>query len=281
VGIGILTPASGTKLHVQTTSGTALYASANATTGTNYGVYSAVGNTESVAVSGIQPAYGISDAGSWYRPGGFFGGTNGALGASKHSNGVGLGGMALATSGTRAGIRGDVSGTGYGLYTADNIYVGGNCVGCAMVVIARNAGEETLVLGDVVTVRGVGKTLLGQTTPVLEVGRASGADAYVLGVVSMRGELYGTGPGSDAPEESVQPVEGDVAPGDYVLVVTNGLAQVRIGESAGLAPGVSLIVGDASGAAKKVEDVAATAFGRAMEAQPNDKGLIWAMIDTK
>jgi hypothetical protein len=78
-----------------------------------------------------------------------------------------------------------------------------------------------------------------------------------------------------------RPVEGDVAPGDYLLVITSGLAQVRV--TTGLTPGQRLTVGDAAGLATLAGADAqpGLVFGRAMEAQPDENGLLWAVIDVQ
>jgi hypothetical protein len=114
------------------------------------------------------------------------------------------------------------------------------------------------------------------------VRRATAGDASVLGVVYMRGEFYAAS--GDHPEEdsdSVHPVEGDVAPGDYLLVATSGLAQVRV--TTGLTPGQRLTVGDSAGLATLAGADAqpGLVFGRAMQAQPDENGLLWAMIDVQ
>ena len=131
-------------------------------------------------------------------------------------------GRANADSGSRYGVGGSVEGTGYGLCTYDDLNVGGSCTGCTMAFLAHNTSLETFLVGDVVAVEGVGAVLQGHTAPVLEVRRATRGNVAVLGVVYCRGELYaasGDQPGEDG--DSVQPVEGNVAPDDYLLVVTD------------------------------------------------------------
>jgi len=82
----------------------------------------------------------------------------------------------------------------------------------------------------------------------------------------------------------VQPVEGPVAPGDYMLVVTSGLAQVRLEPGLHpLMPGESLTIAYMTGAATFADKdtIPDLIFARAMEAQADEKGLIWAMIGTR
>ncbi len=208
--------------------------------------------------------------------------TYGVYGKSNGDEGRGVYGYASATSGARYGVAGAVEGSGYGLVSFDDLYVGGSCTGCTMVFIGLNSGTETLRVGDVVAASGVGAILQGHTSPVLEARRATSDDPAVLGVVYSRGEFH---PAHGEPTEdwgdSVQPVEGDVAPGDYLLVVTSGLAQVRVGPVlTGLAPGEALTVADVAGRAALAgaEADPDLVFARAMEAQPDENGLLWAMI---
>jgi hypothetical protein len=246
---------------------------ATAHSGETHGVYGFTNSSTNLA------------AGVYGNAGAFSGDTFGVYGSNSSTSGVAVFGRATATSGTRRGVRGSVAGSGYGLYTEDELYVGGSCTGCLMTFIARNTSGETLRVGDVLAASDVGPILQGHTTPVIQVRRATADDASVLGVVYLRGEFYAAG--DDSPEEDgdiVQPVEGDVAPGDYLLVVTSGLTQVRVGPaSKGIAPGQSLTVGDIAGLATLSETDArpGLVFGRAMEAQADENGLLWAMIATQ
>lgn len=281
VGVGTTNP-NGGKLHVSTSTGTAVYGTASATSGLTYGVKGQVNNTSGSGVSGFQPGYSASDIpGSLWMPGGLFGGRNGVIGISKVNDGVGVEGTSIGSTGLRRGVEGYVSGTGWGLYTYNDLYVGGNCTGCAMAYIAHNASQDTLKVGDVVAVRGVSAALEGQEKPVLEVAPATGTDTWVLGVVSMRGELIKASAENLLHGDGIQPTEGDAAPGDYLLVVTSGMAQVRIGQKDALVPGAALTVSDVSGSARAADGAATLVLGRALEAQPNENGLIWAMVETQ
>jgi hypothetical protein len=97
---------------------------------------------------------------------------------------------------------------------------------CNLVHFARNTSQGTLRVGDVVAVSGVGPVLAEHAAPILQMRQATASDASVLGVVYCRGEFHAASGGERSSDDSVQPVEGDVAPGDYLLVVANGLAQV-------------------------------------------------------
>ena len=82
----------------------------------------------------------------------------------------------------------------------------------------------------------------------------------------------------------MQPVEGDAAPGDYLLVVTSGLAQVRVAPGlTGLTPGQRLTAGEVAGLATLAGADAklGLVFARAMEAKPDENGLLWALVSTQ
>ena len=281
---GAATASSGTTYGVYgySSSGTGygVYGNAGASSGYSYGVY---GYSSSISGRGVFGAAGASS-----------GATQGVYGRSDSISGYGVQGSALATSGSRYGVYGWVNGTGYGLYTEDNLYVGGSCTGCTMVFVARNTSQDALRVGDVVAASGVGPVLAGHTAPVLEVRHATDSDTSVLGVVYSRGEFYAASgkweedgdsvQPVDGDGDSVQPVEGDAAPGDYLLVVTSGLAQVRVAPGlTGLAPGQRLAAGEVAGlvtlagADAKLDLV----FARAMEAKPDENGLLWALVSTQ
>lgn len=286
VGIGTTAPIAGSKLDVESTGSIGTYSRVTTATGTNYGVLGAVANTSSMALAGFHPGNSLSDFNvtgrNWWIPAILGIGRNGTFGSSKVDNGIGAVGENTSTTGFRRGVDGETRGNvGYGLYTNGNIYSGGSCTGCTMVYIAQNSSGETLTKGDVVAVRGVGKMLAGQQKPVLLVGKASGADTWVLGVVQSRGEVYAADPEQQRSADAVQGIDGDVAPGDYLLVVTSGLAQVKMGQRAAFAPGAALTVSEVAGIARTADSAAVLVFGRAVDGQADENGLVWAMIETQ
>ncbi len=118
-------------------------------------------------------------------------------------------------------------------------------------LVAVNGGEETLQPGDVVAIAGVGQ--LPDGTAALAVRRADSAcGTAVVGVVAqaVRVEMVSSGRGQSP---DVQPVDGDVAPGGYLAIVTAGLATgVRVEAAAGsLEIGDWLTVSSTPGAAAK------------------------------
>ena len=304
----------------ESTAGIGMYGLANATTGTTYGVYGETNSTGGSGVYGLHTAdsgtnpgvYGETDSTSSYaagvtgrvdptNPGSYSAGVRGindgtggnGIGVWGSQDGSGWGvygtavsgrgmyGYASASSGGRIGVRGDVNGSGYGLYTSDNLYVAGSCTGCTIVFISTNTSQQTLQVGDAVAVSGVGSVLKGHSVPVLEVRRAMASDVSVLGVVHSRGEFYAANGDQSEDDDSVQPVEGNVAPGDYLFVVTSGLAQVRVAPTlTALTPGQRLTIGAIAGRAALAGADAEpdTVFARVMEAQADENGLVWAMI---
>jgi hypothetical protein len=264
---GYFTSTDGSGVWAGSYSGSGVYGAASAPTGWAVGVQ---GETASEGGDGVY-GHATATTGAAY-----------ALNGRTHSEGGrGAYGYASSVSGTRVGVQGEVNGSGYGLYTTDDLYVGGTCTGCTMVFIARNTSQETLRIGDVVAVSGVGPVLAEHTAPVLQVRQATASDASVLGVVYCRGELYAASPGGRASDDSVQPVAGDVAPGDYLMVVTSGLAQVRVAPAlTELTPGQKLVAGEVMGRATLAGADANPdlVFARAMEAKPDENGLLWALV---
>jgi hypothetical protein len=209
-------------------------------------------------------------------------GTNfGTYGQSHSISGRGVWGWASASTGSGIGVGGGSAAGGYGLYTGNNLYVGGSCVGCTSVFIATNASQETLLVGEAVVATGVGPALLGHSAPVLQVRRATSDDASVLGVVYRRGDFYAASDEQPEVGDIVQPGDGDVAPGDYLMVITSGLGQVRLEPGLStLAPGQSLTVAGTPGrtTAAKTDTAPDLVFARAVETEPDADGLLWALI---
>jgi hypothetical protein len=212
--------------------------------------------------------------------------TEGVVGMS--DLGTGVYGYAVATSGSNAiGVWGQTNAT-WGFYTAEDLYVGGTCTGCTIAFIAQNEDGDSLEVGDVVSVSGIGPPLADQQTPVLKVRRAAGSDGGLLGVVQARAVVNAgkklvspEDTSKRAPTEIATAAPGDVAPGDHLFVVVQGLVQVRADASGG-----AIQVGDPLGAttgaglAQKLSQSTAPdqVLGRALEALDKGSGLIWVLI---
>jgi hypothetical protein len=249
--------------------GTALYAKAITETGVVYGVH---GESESNLGRGV---YGE---------------------ASDPAGGVGVEGSSIAgtavygTSGTGYGVYGntDNASRNYGLFTSDNLYsLNINLMGAIMQVV-QNSGTETLEPGDVVAFGGIGAPLEAGGQPVIQVvGATSANSTAVAGVVYSRYNIEALSAGPEKIVSEVTP-EGPVSPGEYLLVVVQGPAQVKASALTGsLQPGDLLSSAGQVGYAAKAAAVSwggteivmpGTVIGKVLE--PLDKGqaLIYVFV---
>ncbi len=156
------------------------------------------------------------------------------------------------SNGTSPAVYANSAGTFSG-YFLDNIYVDGNCVGCTTVFLAYNDGKTALESGDLVAANGVQAPLLGNRQPTLAVGLAGGDGAGAIGVVLSRAAVV-TGEKDGVESQSVSLVEGHAAPGEYLFVVVQGFAQVKVEASGGaILPGHRLTAGRQAGYARALE----------------------------
>jgi hypothetical protein len=178
---------------------------------------------------------------------------------------------------------------GYGVYTTDQIYTGGGCVGCTSMLIALNGSDETLDPGDVVAVTGVAEGPSEYyARPVLAVRQVDGTSGQgVVGVVEGRyvRELV-TQEGGKVVEDAHATTE-PAAPGDYLTVVYRGIVQVKVDAAAGaIQVGDLLTSAGASGWAVKAQPateagafLTGTILGKAVEPLAEGQGLIWVLVD--
>ncbi|MBU1879806.1 MAG: hypothetical protein KJ734_12710, partial [Chloroflexi bacterium] len=93
--------------------------------------------------------------------------------------------------------------------------------------LAVNGSNETLEPGDVVAIAGVATPLIVGGEPLLAVQKTSGAtDTAVVGVVVQAMQVQEVEMPDGLPGQKsvdVQPVEGNIPPGGYMAIVTNGL----------------------------------------------------------
>jgi len=235
------------------------------------GVYGA-GSTRGVQGDGPTGVYG---SGSEY---GVYGTTEdgdgvhgvGFIGVKGNSDWVGVGVVGEGTNGSWAG-----SFIGSVLVSGD-INVSGDCYGCAIAYIAQNSGETAIQPGDFVAAAGV--QVNPQTKrPMLLVRTAQGAGDVVIGVAA--GAMQQFVPPAGAKDVFPTPAfvqRGGVASkGEYLSVLVQGLAQVRVSR------GVKVTLGDrlAAGADGAVStDAAGPALARVLS-EPDENGLVWAMVD--
>jgi hypothetical protein len=147
----------------------------------------------------------------------------------------------------------------------------GNCDGCALAYSGQNDGLADIEKGDLVAAAGV-KVDPDTQQPVLLVRRATSADDTVIGVAvgaaAPPSEVDRSGPAT-AGKSGV----GIVAAGEYVHVMVNGLAQVKV--SGKVAIGNRLVPGSA-GAVLAVN--ASNSVARVMS-EPDKNGLVWVMVN--
>ena len=173
------------------------------------------------------------------------------------------------------GVYGFSNGIGqYGGYFDDPISVNGGCTGCTMSYVARNTSESSLQTGDVVQADGMDASLDGMQQPVIQVASAD-SDDTVLGVVLGRTEMNMVEPGTDQanPGPHYGPVGGPAKPGDYLVVVVQGMAQVRLDPAAEVQTGDAIQAG-ADGATRAVD---ASSFGMVLD-DANGEGLAWVLV---
>ena len=307
---------AGTGLRVDNTSGVGLYGKS-----TDYiGVFgSSTNHWSGWFDNGIRitdsPWHGIEInasnwAGVWVENAGFAGvEANGAkgdgvFGVSKDVDSVGKAGAhGYATGGFFYGVLGqDGSGTdaGYALRTRgfpdfslsngdarvnDDLYVDGNCSGCATTFIARNDGAYALAPGDIVTIGGAGKSNPAHTGrwPLLLARRLTTAvgDTALLGVV-----VEGAPPKADMGVAGNGTREDYIPSGGYMFVAAPGqLVQMNVVAMAGavqvgdpLAAGPAGVVKATSAAAEKVNSAKTVVIGRALESLAEGQARIWVML---
>jgi hypothetical protein len=237
-----------------------------------------VGNTGVRGDSEIDYGQGILGHGSALH-------TEGVVGTSDQSAGVY--GIGSGTGSYSVGVYGSTNAT-YGLATNKNLYVEGSCTGCTIVYIAQSEESSSLRAGDVVAVSGIAAPLKGHQTPVLKVRRAVSTDSGLLGVVQARAAVDEANAAALSAEDrqDIMPempriAAGEVASGDYLFVVVQGMAQTRVdASSASVEVGDAVGPGAAAGGAQRLGTAAPTAavLGRALEPVEEGTKLIWVLI---
>ncbi len=201
---------------------------------TGYGVYGYNGSFSPAAYGGgvigitRTDGYGVrgeAPSSGDFSYGGYFTGRVGVRGFGTGSYPNGYGGYFLSQQARGIYARGM---GGYAGYFDGPIWVNGatypRLAGRTLVV---NDSDEALEPGDVVAISGVAEPLMAGGEPLLAVHKASGAaDTAVVGVVAEAMLVQEV----ERPEDplgqksiDVQPVEGNVLPGGYLAIVTNGL----------------------------------------------------------
>ncbi len=247
-----------------------------------------IGPTGVYGESNADGGQGVHGHGTAYLTEGVIGTADGRDGAGVYARANGSGGLATgveAESTSSYAVYGDtfVSG-GYGFYTPDKIYTGGGCIGCTSMLIAKNGGEETLELGDVVMATGIAAPLSPQTTrPVIVVRKADAASAQaVVGVVEGH-YIFELASGKGRVVESARTTEEPAVPGEYLTVVYRGLARVKVDATRGaIKVGDPLAVANSASHAMRAQALNAapgSIIGKAMESLEMGQRLMWVLLD--
>jgi len=190
-------------------------------------------------------------------------------------------------SGTDPGVVAS-SGGSYAGYFWNPIYVNGGCVGCSLVQIGLNAGDDPLEAGDLVAIRGLGDPLKGTDQPILLVQRAgmNGTDT-VIGVVQGKAAIVES-VRDDEVKEGAEKAEGPAAAGEYLFIVVQGITNAKVDASSGpIATGQRLAAAGNPGYARlllttRVNDITVVAgapvIGIALAPLDSGTGLIPVMV---
>ncbi len=165
----------------------------------------------------------------------------GVYGDASISGGIGVEGNSTIGTGVYGnssngyGIYGNTenSDNNYGLYTEDNLYSANIHSFGATMQIVQNGGSADLEPGDVAAFSGMGSSLCANGLPTIQVVAATSADSTaVAGVVYSRYNVEAvTGAGENITMQGMSGLEitpeGQIEPGEYLLMVVRGPAQVK------------------------------------------------------
>jgi hypothetical protein len=180
-------------------------------------------------------------------------------------------------NGTSPGIYATGGGT-YAAYFPKPIFVG-TLVTSATLLVAQNDGAAPLQVGELVAVSGLTDPLLGTSTPVIQVTRVDTSNApATIGVVQSRGVLEMSEKEGQR-FESVNMAPGAAEAGEYVFVVVQGLAQVKVAAGSGeIQAGDVLVVGQGGAIHALAAEPPRLEIGRALESADPETGLAWVLI---
>lgn len=227
-------------------------------------------------------------------------GTNNGCDPSFDNNGIEIGnaeqdGLLVQKAGY-AGLRVDsarygvlVYGDYYAGYFGGDITVSGYCIGCTLATFAVNSSDQPLQPGDVVTVQGVQASGVDGVPVLMGVVPAS-AGQSIVGVVDGRAEIrINDEPRPDEIGRQLIPRDGPAQPGDYVTIITYGLAPVNVGDSLSarsITAGSKLAL-DAGGSARSLQTAivegiqiteSAPTVGLALS-NPDAQGQVWVLVN--
>lgn len=289
---GYFTSGSGYGIRVDTNGPAHYDHGAYVTSVGGYGVYAQSANNQAVRgeagnMNGITPPFGaVGVAG--------LGQNRGVHGAS--NNGLGV----YGTSTSSTGVYGNTSRSdrNYGLYTNDNLFsLNVNLAGAVMAVM-QNSGNSSLSPGDLVVFSGINRSVAAVDSPIVQVSKVSGANSTaVAGVVFSRFNIDAINPELESPDDSLKEKmaamavtpAGSASPGEYLLVVVQGPAQVKANALEGdpIQPGDLLSTSGTAGLAGKAATVATngvetavpgTVFAKALEPLNGKQDMIYVYV---
>jgi len=183
----------------------------------------------------------------------------------------------------------------YGLFTFDNLYSSNFHSKGAKMQIVQNGGDQPLEKGEVVVFSGLGDPNSKGESPVPQVSKAQEANSTgIAGVVFSRFNIEAVEEDTDTPDQAeskanleVTP-EGAAGPGDYLLLVIQGPAQVKTESLAGaIEAGTLLSSCETPGCAGKAAEVSieghvmhlpGTVVGKALQPLTTGEDMIYAFI---
>jgi hypothetical protein len=258
---------------------------------TNQGVRGEAGNVAGIA----QPLGAVGVVG--------IGANRGTYGSS--SAGIGVYGVSNSNYGvwgqssTWYGVTGrtGLANNNYGLYTPDNLYVLNVNLAGAVMQVMENGGKESLSPGDVVVFSGINRSVTAVDGPIVQVSSANTANnTAVAGVVFSRFNIDAVDPDlefpDDTPPERLAEMDvtppGEIAPGEFLLVVVQGPVLVNVSAlGGGIQPGDLLSTGGSGGLAGKAAvmsvngmetAVPGTVFGKALEPLNGTQKMIYVYV---
>jgi hypothetical protein len=191
-----------------------------------------------------------------------YAGGNGVLIDHAGLNGVEIWGALYdgvqVNSAGRYGVQANTDAT-YGFYTPDGVYAGaGYSSAAALSFVAENGDSVQLEPGDLVGALGLAEPFAGGTQPVPLVGRSGGQDdAGLIGVVLSPFvaeeevvEIEIEGGTERQTTYHARNAEGPIAPGEHLLIVVLGVAQVKVDPSVDIQAGQRLTASGLAGHAR-------------------------------
>jgi hypothetical protein len=219
---------------------------------------------------------------------------NGVTGEATGAQGIGVHGISTNNIGSFGETK--KVDNNYGFYTPDNLYSFNIHLAGAIMQVVQNGGSLPIEPGDVVVFSGLGEPLQNGNLNIQVQLATSANSTAVAGVAYSRfniaavdGSFKATGPEGGVSQETT--LSGPAAPGDYLLMVVQGPAQVKVSAlDGGINPGDLLATGSTNGIAGQAAEVEidgvsmtmpGVVFAKALEALESGEQLIYAYVILK